>query len=71
MAILLAVLQDSPNHELSITKKATREIAEHMIASGVNNPPCIVAIAQDDETKIRLLKSNEEVFDFVDDIIED
>ena len=71
LAILMSLLEDSPNHELNITKKATRDLAEYMMNCSEENKPCVVAVTEDDGMKIKLLKSHEEVTDFVDDIIED
>lgn len=71
LAMLMALLEDSPNHELNITKKATRDLAEYMMNCSEENKPCVVAVSEDDGMKIKLLKSHEEVTDFVDDIIED
>ena len=71
LAILMALLEDSPNNELNVSKRATRELAEYMMNCSEENKPCVVAVTEDDGMKIKLLKSHKEVTDFVDDIIED
>lgn len=69
--MLMALLEDSPNHELSITKKATRDLAEYLQNATIETQPCVVMITEEDGIKIKLLKSQQEVCDFVDEIIED
>ena len=71
LAILMALLEDSPNNELNVSKRATRELAEYMMNCSEENKPCVVAVAEDDGMKIKLLKNSQEVTDFVDEIIED
>ncbi|NBX75258.1 MAG: hypothetical protein EBQ92_01730 [Proteobacteria bacterium] len=71
LAILMALLEDSPNHEVTISKKATRDLAEYMSHCSDADKPCVVAVTEDDGMKLKLLKSHSEVSDFVDDIIED
>lgn len=71
LALFMALLEDSPNHELTISKRATRDLAEYMSTCSEENKPCVVAVTEDDGMKIKLLKSQQEVTDFVDEIIED
>jgi len=71
MAILMSLLEDSPNHEVTISKKATRDLAEFVANSGEKDQPCVVMVAEDDGMKLKLLKSHSDVADFVDDMIED
>jgi len=71
MAILMSLLEDSPNHEVTISKRATRDLAEYVANSKAKDQPCVVMVAEDDGMKLKLLKSHSEVSDFVDDMIED
>ena len=71
LAILMALLEDNPNNEVTISKKATRDLAEYMTHCSEANKPCVVAVIEDDGMKLKLLKSHSEVSDFVDEIIED
>jgi len=71
LAMLMALLEDSPNHELCVSKRATRELAEYMQNATAESQPCVVAVSEEDGMKIKLLKSKQEVSDFVDELIED
>ena len=71
LALLMALLEDSPNHEVTISKRATRDLAEHMSTCSEVNKPCVVAVPEEDGLRLKLLKGHAEVSDFVDDIIED
>jgi thiamine monophosphate kinase len=71
LTVLLAACVDSPNNELQISKKAFAELKERMKALKEGNKPILVAVNEQDCFRLCFMVSEQEVQDFVQDLMPD
>ena len=71
LTVLLAACVDSPNNELQISKKAFAELKERMKALKEGNKPILVAVNEQDCFRLRFMVNEQEIQDFVQDLMPD
>lgn len=69
LTVLLAACVDSPSNELQVSKKAFAELKERMKSLKEGNKPILVAIDEDDCFRVRFMVNEQEVHDFVQDLM--
>jgi len=71
LSVLLAACVDSPNNELQVSKKALAELKGRMQALKKGQKPILIAIDEDDCLRVRFMFNEQEVHDFVQDLMPD
>jgi len=71
LTVLLAACVDSPNNELQISKKAFAELKERMKSLKEGNKPILVAVNEQDCFRLRFMVNEQEIQDFVQDLMPD